>query len=85
MIKWIKNLFVSKRLRAANKRILELETEVSALRQKVTDLEDTFIPDVPDEERYAAHMAQLFVHKINESIQKAFRLLKLIFNKSKSA
>lgn len=57
MIKWIKNLFVSKRLRAANKRILELETEVSALRQKVTDLEDTFIPDVPDEERYAAHMA----------------------------
>jgi polyhydroxyalkanoate synthesis regulator phasin len=54
MIKWIKNLFVSKRLRAANKRILELETEVSSLKKQIADLENTFIPEIPDNVCYAA-------------------------------
>jgi vacuolar-type H+-ATPase subunit D/Vma8 len=54
MIKWIKNLFVSKRLRAANKRILELETEVSSLKKQIAALENTFIPDIPDDVHYAA-------------------------------
>ena len=59
MSKWIKNLFVSKRLRAANTRILELETEVSDLKKQIANLEDTFIPDIPDEIRYAVDKAQL--------------------------
>lgn len=53
MIKWIKNLSVSKRLRAANERIMELETEVSSLNKQIVDLENTFIPDIPDDVRYA--------------------------------
>lgn len=43
-MKWIKNLFVSKELKAANKRILELETEVATLKGKIHYLETTFIP-----------------------------------------
>lgn len=57
MSKWIKNLFVSKRLRAANTRILELETEVSDLKKQIANLEDIFIPDIPDEIRYAVDKA----------------------------
>lgn len=45
MNKWIKNLFVSKRLRTANKRIQKLETEVSKLKEQIAYLEDTFIPE----------------------------------------
>lgn len=45
MFKWIKNLFASKRLKAANARIKELEAEVSDLKDKVTTLEDAFIPE----------------------------------------
>lgn len=57
MIKWIKNLFVSKRLRAANERIRELETEVFLLKLQVDALEDAFLPNTPQEvleEQYAA-------------------------------
>ncbi len=57
MSKWIKNLFVSKRLRAANKRILELETEVSKLKKQIVSLEDAFIPNIPDEVHYAVNKA----------------------------
>lgn len=46
MIKWIKNLFVSKRLRAANERIQELETEIVFLKQCIDNLETTFIPEI---------------------------------------
>lgn len=57
MAKWIKNLMVSERLRAANKRILELETEVASLKKQIANLEDTFIPKIPDEICYAANEA----------------------------
>ncbi len=57
MIKWIKNLFVSQRLRAANSRILELETEVESLKKQIAKLEDTFVPNIPDEVHYAVDEA----------------------------
>lgn len=57
MAKWIKNLSVSKRLRAASKRIKELEAENAFLKNKINYLEETFIPIIPDEvleKQYAA-------------------------------
>lgn len=50
MIKWIKNLFASKRLKLANLRIQELEAEVSFLKTEISYLEDTFIPVPPNKE-----------------------------------
>lgn len=68
MIKWIKNLCKSERLRAAELRIRELEAEnfdndcaISLLRKRIqtlekqlAELEDAFIPNIPDDVQVAA-------------------------------
>lgn len=58
MAKLIKNIIVSKRLRAANKRIKELETEVSFLKNKISYLEETFVPIIPDNLMTKVYAAQ---------------------------
>ena len=55
MIKWIENLFVSKRLRAAEHRIKELETELEKCKAQLLELEDWFIPEIPEEVLDAAY------------------------------
>ena len=83
MFKWIKNLFVSKRLRAANERIRELEAEVTKLTVDIRLLEDTFLPETTLESYYAAMEPQLSKQLLTNFNQKVFRLLELTFNKSK--
>lgn len=57
MIKWIKNLVVSKRLRADSKQIREIETKVSLLKIKFNILKNTFLFNMYQEmleEKYSA-------------------------------
>ena len=57
MIKWIKNLAVSKRLRADSKQIREIETKVSLLQIKFNILKSTFLSNMYQEmleEKYSA-------------------------------
>lgn len=57
MIKWIKNLVVSKRLRADGKQIREIETKVSLLKIKFNILKSTFLSNMYQEmleEKYSA-------------------------------
>lgn len=57
MIKWIKNLVVSKRLRADSKQIRKIETKVSLLKIKFNILKSTFLSNMYQEmleEKYSA-------------------------------
>ena len=57
MIKWIKNLVVSKRLRADSKQIREIETKVFLLKIKFNILKSTFLSNMYQEmleEKYSA-------------------------------
>ena len=57
MIKWIKNLVVSKRLRADSKQIREIETKVFLLKIKFNILKNTFLSNMYQEmleEKYSA-------------------------------
>lgn len=87
MIKWIKNLVVSKRLRADSKQIREIETKVSLLKIKFNILKSTFLSNIYQEmleEKYSAVKSQLFVLFFKKLYTKSVQIIKkLNFNKSK--
>lgn len=87
MIKWIKNLVVSKRLRADSKQIREIETKVSLLKIKFNILKSTFLSNMYQEmleEKYSAVKPQLFVLFFKKLYTKSVQIIKkLNFNKSK--